>query len=357
MTPRPNLVMVTGGTGHVGAMVIDQLLKEGYTVRATARPSKVETLKNTYPGAKGTLEVVPMTDIVLDAGKWPEILQGVDAVIHVACPVYHPDTTSEHIYTSALEGTQKLLDAVAQSSSVKRFILTGSFGTFFKPDYSSIMDKAVYDHNTWSEIEDIDPKEHDPSYTYIASKIISEKLTWKAAEKSPRVDFTTILPTMVYGWWLENYPAPKSVKELNANWFLYELTQNRFPPYPMGNLRDVVHNRDVAKSHVLALTAPVLPRGQKKRFIVTQGATTWAETIQFLKEPETVAKFKERGHDIVSRLPQISAEWMQSQFVLDSSLTETVLGLKKGDYITWKEILLEVLPNLLDWEKAHAEVV
>ncbi|KAJ7272243.1 hypothetical protein C8J57DRAFT_1318172, partial [Mycena rebaudengoi] len=131
MESCPNLVVVTGGTGHVGAMVIDQLLKDGFSVRATARPAKVEALKSTYPDAKGKLEVAEMADIVSDAGKWPEILQGADAVIHVACPVYHPGTTSEYIYTSSKEGTQRLLDAVGKSS-VKRFILTGSIGVFFK---------------------------------------------------------------------------------------------------------------------------------------------------------------------------------------------------------------------------------
>jgi hypothetical protein len=84
---------------------------------------------------------------------------------------------------------------------------------------------------------------------------------------------------------------------------------------------------------------------------------TWVEAIQFLKEPETIAVFKERGHDIVARLPDVSAAGMQSQFSLDTSLTENVLGLKKDDYITWKEILLEVVPNLMDWEKAHPEAL
>ncbi|KAJ7154754.1 hypothetical protein C8R46DRAFT_443093 [Mycena filopes] len=155
-----NLVVVTGGTGHVGSMVIDELLKGGYTVRATARPGKVKRLKDTYPNANDKLEIVEMIDILADAGKWPEILQGADAVIHVACPLYQPGVTSEEIYDGANRGTQKLLDAVGKSS-VKRFVITGSTGVFFKPDFSSIMDKVVYDHNTWAEIEDMDPKERE----------------------------------------------------------------------------------------------------------------------------------------------------------------------------------------------------
>ncbi|KXN84550.1 hypothetical protein AN958_12336 [Leucoagaricus sp. SymC.cos] len=181
---KPYLVLVTGGTGYVGAEVVDQLLFEGYRVRATARPPKIETLKNTYPDANGKLEVVEMADLVSDAEKWPVILQGVNAVIHIAGSVYHPGVTSEEIYSAAIEGTQNLLDAL-ENSLVTCFVLTSSIAAFFKPDFSNIMDQTVYDHNTWSDIDDINPEEHEPSYTYVACKAISDKLVWKAAEKYP----------------------------------------------------------------------------------------------------------------------------------------------------------------------------
>ncbi|KAJ7699485.1 hypothetical protein B0H16DRAFT_783730 [Mycena metata] len=332
--------------------VIDQLLKGGYSVRATARPSKIESLRSTYPNANGKLEIVEMADMLSDAEKWLEILQRADAVIHIGCPVYHPGITSEYIYSTTNEGTQKLLNAV-DKSSVKRFVLTCSIGAFLKPDFSSLMDKTVYDHNTWSEIEDINPKEHIPSYTYIASKTISEKLVWKAAEKYPHIDFTSILPSAVYGWRIKDYPVYKSIPELNANKFLYQFL-HKDVTYPTV---DVVHNYDVARAHVLALTAPVLPKGEKKRFIVSAGKMTWVDAIQFLSDPEIVAKFTAQGHDIVARLPDISTVGTQSQFGLDASLTETALGMKPAEYITWKEILLEVVPNLLDWEKEHPEAL
>ncbi|KAF5387481.1 hypothetical protein D9757_007799 [Collybiopsis confluens] len=279
---RPNLVVVTGGTGYVGSMVIDQLLKEGYNVRATARSLKVDSLKATYPHADGKLEVVEMRDLVTDSGKWPTILQGVDAVIHIAGPVYHPYTTSEEIYSAAVGGTQALLDAL-NNSTVKRFVMTTSIAAFFKPDFSNIMDKTVYDHNTWSVIDDIDPKAHTPSYTYVACKAISDKQIWKAAEKCPHIDF--ILPPTLYGWFPEHYPTPKHVPELNGNKFLYELIQKdvKFPTWPIST---IAHNRDVAKAHVRALTAPVLPKGEKKRLIITLGTMTWVEAIEFLKSPE-----------------------------------------------------------------------
>ncbi|KAF5357147.1 hypothetical protein D9756_006453 [Leucocoprinus leucothites] len=160
------------------------------------------------------------------------------------------------------------------------------------------------------------------------------------------------IPPTIYGWFVKDYPTPKSVAELNGNKFLYELIQKdvKFPTWP---ITTIAHNRDVAKAHVLALTAPILPRGEKKRIIISFGTMTWVDAIEFLKLLEVVAKFKERAHDIVARLSDVSAAGLQMQYSLDTSLTESVLGLNEGDYIPWKEILLEVMPNLMDWEQVH----
>jgi len=100
-----------------------------------------------------------------------------------------------------------------------------------------------------------------------------------------------------------------------------------------------------------------LPMGKKKRIIVSLGTMTWVGAIGLLKTPGVVAKLKECGHDMIARLPGVSATKVQSQYSLDTSLAETVLGLKKDDYIPWKEILLEVMPSLMDWEWAHPEAL
>ncbi|KAJ7703349.1 hypothetical protein B0H14DRAFT_3029790, partial [Mycena olivaceomarginata] len=352
MEPRPKLVLVTGGTGHVGAKIIDELLKDGYSVRVTAQPHKVDTLKKLYPNTNGQLKAVEMADLVLDAGKWPEILKGVDMVIHVACAVYHPGITSGEVYNLIVD----------PKSSVKCFILTGSISVFFNPDFSSLMDETTYSQKTYSEIEAIDPKKHILSYAYIASKITSEKL--------PQIEFTTILPSTVCGWFLEDYLVPKTIPELNTNKFLYGLIPptTEFPSFPVYPLRDIVHNLDIARPHIHALTVPAPPNGERRRFIVSRGPILWVEAIEFLQELETIVKFKANlaecwlpeaiiSRGIVSRLPDISKSGMQSGFNMDASLTETVLGMKVSNYISWKDILLEVMPHLMAWEEMHKKAL
>ena len=147
---------------------------------------------------------------------------------------------------------------------------------------------------------------------------------------------------------------PDSVAQLNGNKFIYELLQKdiKFPTWP---ITTIAHNRDVAKAHVLALSAPPSPRGEKKRLILSLGTMTWVQAIDYLKQPEVIAALNARGYDVASRLPDPSLAGMQSQYSLDTSLTENVLGLKQEDYIRWTDILLEVVPNLVDWERAHPD--
>ncbi|KAF8189897.1 hypothetical protein K438DRAFT_1971401 [Mycena galopus ATCC 62051] len=316
MEPRPNLVVVTGGTGHVGAMVIRELLDQGYSVGATAWPAKVDALKNTYPDAKGKLEIVEMTDIVLDAERWPEILKGIRLLELIL-----PHNSRSHkrgrsnpyalrictfpMLCPVSEGRHsELLDALGQAeNTVKRFILTGSIGVFFNPE------------------------DHGPPYTYIASKIISEKLMWKTADKYPDIDFTAVHP-------FTHPPCMDGASQttrfpragFNANKFLYQLIEKdvNFPDYAL------------TSQHVLSLTAPVL-EGQKKRFIISQGNLTWVDAIIFFNQDPSKAKFEKRGHDSISRLPNIS-------------LTEKVLGMKEY-YIPWEATgrRLLVMPAMMDW--------
>lgn len=163
------------------------------------------------------------------------------------------------------------------------------------------------------------------------------------------------MPPTVYGRFLEHYPVPATPPELNGNKFVYELIQPgvKFPHWPITTIGS---NRDVAKAHVLSLTAPRLPKGEKKRLIVSLGTMTWLEAIAYLKEPEAIAYIKEQGHDadaLLARLPDVSLAGPQSQYALDTSLTERVLGLKKEDYVPWKVLLLDVISYLLEWEKTH----
>jgi len=354
-TQRPSLVLVTGGTGAFGHRVVDELLKEGYTVRAVCRPAKAEVLKAIFHSAGERLEIVEMDDLM--TADWSEPLKGVDAIIHVASPVPREGNTNKMVYDGAVIGTKRLLVGVGQSLNVKRFVLTGSVAAYCKLDLSNAFEEITFDENTFGPAEEDDELDVDslpPEAAYIASKCITDKLVWKAAEEYPHIDFTTIFAPGIYGKFLEGYPISgnsKSTDSLNTNQFIYHLLQpeRMFPPWL---LTAQAHSSDTARAHVLALTAPRLTDGRKKRLNVCQGYVPWKETVEYIGE---------RRPEIKDRLP--GAEKMkegmerpgaQTRFKLYMKLTEEVLGLKHEDYKPWRETVLEVVDWVLDWEKSVA---
>jgi len=338
---KPNRVLLTGGTGCVGHRVLSELLKSGYKVRATARPSKAHVLKDTYPNAGDQLEVYEMQDLVV--ADWTEPLKDVDAVVHVAAPVYHPGVTAKQIYDSAVVGTRRLIDAVGASGHVKRFVLTGSIGAFFTPDFSNVFTDVTFDENTFAEIDDFDPTTYPPDASYIASKTISDKVLWKAAEKYTNVDFTVVFPPCVYGAYIPTYPTPQDLPGLNANKFLYDLIKPdaAFPPFPVIAL---AHSIDIARAHVKALTAPRLTDGRKKRLIMCAGYMPWVDAVAHIKakRPELAARCVDIDEEKKAKIPPV-------HFKLDTKLTDEVLG--KWEKVKWEDLLIEVVDWLLDWEK------
>jgi len=340
---RPKFVLLTGGTGYIGHRVLDELLKAGYRVRATSRPPKVPVLKSCFPNAGDKLEVVVISDLV--EVKWEDHLQDIDAVIHVAAPVFRPGVGSQEIYDAAIIGTKRLLESVGQSKTVKRFVFTNSVGAFFKPDWSNVFQDVTFDETTWSDVEDIDPSTAPPDATYLASKAIAEKLVWKAADKSPHIDFSVVFPPCVYGKFLDTYPHPVDETDFNANMFLYWLIKDKapFPPFPsiaQANLSDV------ARIHVLALTGKKLEGGRKKRLIITSGNMPWDQAVEYLKEKRPGLK---------DRLPDVTkASLPPHHFKLDTKLTKEVVGVAQESMISWQNTLLEVIDWVADWEKKKA---
>src|SRR3569623_222114 len=124
------LVLVTGGSGFLGAHCIVALLNARYRVRPTVRSARREAdvlamLKaaGTEPGDRLSFAVA---DLMADAG-WPEAVAGCDYVLHVASPF--PPGVPKHeddLIVPAREGALRVLKA-ARDAGVKRVVLTSSF--------------------------------------------------------------------------------------------------------------------------------------------------------------------------------------------------------------------------------------
>src|ERR1700744_3910395 len=85
-----SLVLVTGGSGFVGAYCILQLLNEGYRVRTTVRSLKreadVRAMLKVGGVDAGDRLTFAAADLTSDAG-WADAVAGCEFVQHVASPL------------------------------------------------------------------------------------------------------------------------------------------------------------------------------------------------------------------------------------------------------------------------------
>src|SRR6266568_4943054 len=117
------LVLVTGGSGFIGAHCILQLLASGYRVRTTVRSLDRELSARAMLEAGGASPHAGVSfvsaDLMTDAG-WPQAVAGCDFVLHVAAPF--PLAVPKHeaeLLIPAREGTLRVLRA-ARDAGVKR---------------------------------------------------------------------------------------------------------------------------------------------------------------------------------------------------------------------------------------------
>ncbi len=104
------LVALTGGSGFVGSHLIDQLLAEGFAVRALWRSGQ--------PAERPRLEWV-RGSLESDAAL-AELVRGCDAVVHAAAAIR--GRRREQFNATNVTGTRRLADAVARHAPRARLV-------------------------------------------------------------------------------------------------------------------------------------------------------------------------------------------------------------------------------------------
>jgi nucleoside-diphosphate-sugar epimerase len=111
-------VALTGGTGYTGSRLLARLAARGDQVRALARAGGARSAQPGVEWVEGDLA---------DASALARLVEGTDAVVHVAA-VYrtagHPDAYYRDVNVG---GTERLLEAAARQG-VRRFVHTSTVG-------------------------------------------------------------------------------------------------------------------------------------------------------------------------------------------------------------------------------------
>jgi dihydroflavonol-4-reductase len=274
---RKKVVLVTGGSGFVGAHCIVQLLQQGYKVRTTLRSmnKKNEVLDMLRLGGVALSENIEFieTDLMKDR-NWDKAVENCDYVLHVASPIFlRAPKHEDEMIRPAVEGTLRVLKA-ARDAGVKRVVMTSNFGAV---GYSHTDTTKIITEECWT-----DPNEKGLS-VYNKSKVLAERAAWDFIKKEGgALELSVINPMGIFGPSLG--PVLSSGFELLKK--ILDGTMKRIPNITLG----IVDVRDVADLHLRAMTHP---EAKGQRFLALAGGILSLPEIALLlknKRP-AIAKY------------------------------------------------------------------
>ena len=238
-------VLVTGGTGYIGAHTCKILLERGYRVRLAVRDrsktGKYRVLSEIAEKSQGELEVYEAN--LLEAGSYHGPAEGADAIMHIASPfTLRFKNAQKELIEPAVQGTRNVLESANASSTVKKVVLTSSVaavhGDTIDMQEQGLKEFTEAHWNTSSSAS------HQP-YSY--SKVSAEKEAWKIHDAQQQWKLVAINPSFVMG------PALDTGSDSESLNFMRDMLSGKFAMGAPDLHFGYVDVRDVALAHVYAL--------------------------------------------------------------------------------------------------------
>lgn len=213
--------LVTGGTGHIGNVLVRELLNRGREVRVLTLPGEDLT------PIRG-LSLETMEGDILDPAALERAMQGVEVVYHLAAIVNILPGREDFLRRVNVEGTKNVL-AAARKCHVRRLVYTSSIHALARPP----------EGETISEEVSFDP--HNPAGSYDRTKAEASLAVLQAVREG--LDAVIVCPTGVIG--PHDYRRSE-VGLLLLDWMKFKLH------VLIEGIFDFVDVRDVARGHILA---------------------------------------------------------------------------------------------------------
>jgi nucleoside-diphosphate-sugar epimerase len=195
-----NEILLTGGTGSLGASVLDQLLSQGYKVNVVIRSAKKSQsfLEQKYSShvEKTTLRFTEIPDMTV-----PHVFdthaRTADAIIHIATPLAPTDFEHTMIQpTWTID--ENILTAAAKSSKVKRVVITGTVASTVNMPQGLFRDGFLTERD-WNTTTHEEGLQSMPN-AYAYSKTNAEKQAWAFIEREkPDFQLVVLLAPLIIG--------------------------------------------------------------------------------------------------------------------------------------------------------------
>jgi len=214
--------LVTGATGFIGSNLVRELLEDGLAVRVLVRPGSDRR-------AIAGLPVETVEGDLRDGGSLTRALDGCDFLFHAAAQYSFWTPDPKLIYETNVGGTRRLLEA-ARATGIRKVVYTSSESTVAVPGPGAL------------GTEDGVSRPEELAGHYKRSKLEAERVALEACRSGLPV--VVVNPTTPIGPW--------DLKPTPTGRIILDFLNRRMPAYVNTGL-NVVHVKDVARGHLLAL--------------------------------------------------------------------------------------------------------
>ncbi len=241
-------VLVTGGTGFLGAYIIENLVSRNIEVRAIRRSSSLPF----FISASVLQKVEWVESDVLDVVGLDEAMQGCYAVIHAAAIVSFHAADSQAMEQVNIEGTRNVVNAAIENN-IDRFVHISSVAALGR----TTSDEMISETKSWEENKN--------TTQYARTKHHAELEVWRGFSEG--LNGVILNPSTILGF---------------GNWHtsscaLFKNAYKGFPWYSEG-INGFVGVEDVARAAVDMLLSDIT----EKRFIINSDNWTFRKLLEHM---------------------------------------------------------------------------
>ena len=250
------MVLVTGGTGFLGAYIIKELVTKGIPVRAIRRNSQLPS----FIPASIFSGVDWREGDVLDITGLEESMDGIDTIIHSAAKVSFHDKERRNMFRVNIEGTANVVN-LALEKNIRQLIHVSSVAALGRKNNGTV----VTEEKKWEDSK--------VNTNYAISKYQAEMEVWRGMGEGLQTVIVNPSTILGYGDWNSSSCA------------IFKTAYTEFPWYTAG-INGFVDVEDVARAIVLLSEKKI----SGERFILNADNWSFQQllttiAIQFGKKP------------------------------------------------------------------------
>lgn len=203
------MVLVTGGTGFLGAHLLEQLLQNGEQVRCLCRNKESKYLHRDF-----FAKIEWVKGDILDVVSLETAMQGVEQVYHCAGKISFDPADRQSLSKINIEGTANVVNSCI-SQGIKKLLHVSSVAALgrAKPD------EPITENNNWED--------HSNNSAYAKSKYLAEMEVQRGIGEG--LSAVIVNPSILIGpslYWKEG--APKLIKNIADGFSYYTSGVNGF---------------------------------------------------------------------------------------------------------------------------------